>query len=130
VVREAPLEAERNHQLAEIDRRRKMFRAIRPQASVAGRSVILVDDGIATGSTMIAAIHTLRAAGAGEIFVAVPVAPPERLDDIRKRCDTLVCLQAQPEFMAVGQFYQQFDEVTDEEVCELLRASLVHRVIP
>jgi len=60
----------------------------------------------------------------------VPVAPPERLDDIRKLCDKLVCLQAPLEFMAVGQFYEQFREVTDEEVCELLRASLVHHVIP
>ncbi len=64
------------------------------------------------------------------IFVAVPVAPPERLDYIRKRCDTLVCLQAQLEFMAVGQFYERFDEVTDEQVCDLLRSSLVHHVIP
>lgn len=129
-VSEAYLEAERNRQLAEIERRRTMFRVIRPQASVAGRSVILVDDGIATGSTMIAAIHTLRAAGAGEIFVAVPVAPPERLDEIRSLCDKLVCLQAPLEFMAVGQFYETFDEVTDEEVCDLLRSSLVHHVIP
>lgn len=129
-VSEAYLEAERNRQLAEIERRRKMFRAIRPQASVAGRSVILVDDGIATGSTMIAAMHTLRAAAAGEIFVAVPVAPPERLDEIRAQCDKLVCLQSPLEFMAVGQFYERFDEVTDEEVCDLLRASLVHHVIP
>jgi len=129
-VSEAYLEAERNRQLAEIDRRRTMFRAIRPQASVAGRSVIIVDDGIATGSTMIAAIHTLRAAGAGEIFVAVPVAPPERLDEIRSLCDKLVCLQAPLEFMAVGQFYERFDEVTDEQVCDFLRSSLVHHVIP
>ncbi len=129
-VSEAYLEAERNRQLAEIERRRTMFRGIRPQASVAGRSVILVDDGIATGSTMIAAIHTLRAAGAGEIFVAVPVAPPERLDEIRSLCDKLVCLQAPLEFMAVGQFYETFDEVTNEEVCDLLRSSLVHHVIP
>ncbi len=129
-VSEAYLEAERNRQLAEIERRRKMFRAIRPQASVAGRSVILVDDGIATGSTMIAAMHTLRAAAAGEIFVAVPVAPPERLDEIRAQCDKLVCLQSPLEFMAVGQFYERFDEVTDEEVCDLLRTSLVHHMIP
>ena len=60
----------------------------------------------------------------------VAVAPPERLDDIRSLCDTLICLQAPLEFMAVGQFYERFDEVTDEEVCELLRASLVHHVIP
>jgi predicted phosphoribosyltransferase len=129
-VSEAYLEAERNRQLAEIARRRDMFRAIRPQASVAGRSVILVDDGIATGSTMIAAIHTLRAAGAGEIFVAVPVAPPEKLDAIRGLCDTLVCLRAPLDFQAVGQFYERFDEVTDDEVCELLKASLAHHVIP
>jgi putative phosphoribosyl transferase len=118
---EAYLAAERNRQLAEIARRRAMFRAVRPQAQVAGRTVILTDDGIATGATMIAAIHTVRAAGAKWIVVAVPVGSPDRLDAIRPLCDRLVCLEEAAAFWAIGQFYRDFTQVEDDRVVELLR---------
>jgi predicted phosphoribosyltransferase len=98
-----------------------MFRAVRPQAQVAGRTVILTDDGIATGATMIAAIRTVRAAGAKWVVVAVPVGSPDRLDVIRPLCDRLVCLEEPAAFWAIGQFYRDFTQVEDERVVELLR---------
>jgi len=115
------IEAERQRQLAEIARRRTMFRAVRPQADVKGRTVILTDDGIATGATIIAAIHTVRAAGAKEIIVAVPVGATARIDAIRPLCDRVICLQEPEDFWAIGQFYRTFEQVEDERVVELLR---------
>jgi putative phosphoribosyl transferase len=115
------IEAERQRQLAEIARRRTMFRAVRPQADVKGRTVILTDDGIATGATIIAAIHTVRAAGAMEIIVAVPVGATARIDAIRPLCDRVICLQEPEDFWAIGQFYRTFEQVEDERVVELLR---------
>jgi len=120
-VGDAYIEAERKRQLAEIDRRRTMFRAVRPQADVRGRTVVLTDDGIATGATMIAALHTVRAAGAKQIIVAVPVGAPVRIDAIRPLCDRVVCLQEPEAFWAIGQFYRNFEQVEDERVVELLR---------
>lgn len=118
---DAYIEAERKRQLAEIARRRTMFRAVRPQADVRGRTVILTDDGIATGATMIAALHTVRAAGAKEIIVAVPVGAPDRIDAIRPLCDRVVCLEEPEAFWAIGQFYRNFEQVEDDRVVELLR---------
>lgn len=115
------IEAERRRQMVEIDRRREMFRRVRPKAAIAGRTVIVTDDGIATGATMIAALHTVRAAGAAEVIVAVPVASSERLAKIRGLCDRVVCLLEPEVFWAVGQFYRQFEQVDDERVVELLR---------
>jgi len=115
------IEAERQRQLAETARRRTMFRAVRPQADVKGRTVILTDDGIATGATIIAAIHTVRAAGAKEIIVAVPVGATARIDAIRPLCDRVICLQEPEDFWAIGQFYRTFEQVEDERVVELLR---------
>lgn len=111
---------ERSRQLAEIARRRAMYRKVRPAAAVAGRTVILTDDGIATGATMIAAIRTARAAGAREVVVAVPVAAPERLAVIEPLCDRLLCLQSPADFTAVGQFYREFPQVEDARVAKLL----------
>lgn len=112
---------ERRHQLAEIARRGKLFRAVRPQARVTGRSVIVTDDGIATGSTMIAALQAVKVEKPRELIVAVPVASPERLAEVRRWCDDVVCLLAPEVFWAVGQFYLDFRQVEDEEVVELLR---------
>jgi len=120
-VGDAFIEAERQRQLGEIARRKTMFRAVRPQAPIAGRTVILTDDGIATGATMIAALHWVRAAGAKEIIVAVPVGSPDRLDAIRPLCDRLVCLERPEAFWAIGQFYRDFEQVEDARVVELLR---------
>jgi predicted phosphoribosyltransferase len=82
---------------------------------------LLTDDGIATGATMIAAIHTVRTAGAKEIIVAVPVGVTARIDAIRTLCDRVICLQEPEDFWAIGQFYRTFEQVEDERVVELLR---------
>jgi len=118
---DAWIEAERRRQVAEIERRSGIFRRIRPKAPIAGRTVILTDDGIATGATMIAALHTVRAAGAAEVIVAVPVASSERLAAIRGLCDRVICLIEPEVFWAVGQFYRHFAQVEDDRVVELLR---------
>ena len=120
-VGDAYVEAERKRQLVEIERRRTMYRAVRPQAPITGRSVIPTDDGIATGATMIASLRTVRAAGAKEIVVAVPVGAPDRIDAIRPLCDRVVCLLEPEAFWAIGQFYRHFEQVPDERVVELLR---------
>ena len=117
------LNQERHHQLAEISRRKKLFREVRPQAPVAGRSVIVTDDGIATGSTMIAALQVVKTQNPREIIVAVPVVPPDRLEEIRRWCDDVVCLHCPETFWAIGQFYDDFRQVEDEEVVEMLRSA-------
>jgi putative phosphoribosyl transferase len=114
------LAQEINHQLLEIERRKAMFRAIRPAAELKGRTVIVTDDGVATGSTMLAALQTVRLQQPAELIVAVPVAPPDRLEPLAQHCDRLVCLEAPRNFYAVGQFYRSFDQLSDEEACRLL----------
>jgi len=115
------IDAERRRQLDEIDRRKTAIRAVRPRAEIAGRTVILTDDGIATGATMIAALKMVRAAGAREIIVAVPVGAPDRIDALRPLCDRVICLFEPIDFWAVGQFYRHFEQVSDTRVIELLR---------
>ena len=120
-VGESWIAAERRRQLGEIERRREMYRAVRPRAPIAGRTVIVTDDGLATGATMIAALRTVRAAGPAHVVVALPVASPERLPAIRALCDRLECLEEPADFLAVGQFYRSFEQVSDERVVALLR---------
>ncbi len=115
-------------QLAEIERLSRLFRKVRPKAAVTGRSVIVTDDGIATGATMIAALHTVRAEDPCELIVAVPVAPRDRLVEIRAWADLVLCLHVPFAFRAVGQYYRSFTEVGDERVEQLLRDFA--RVIP
>lgn len=117
------LAKERRRRLAEIDMRKKLFRAVKPKATLTGRSVIVTDDGIATGATMLAALQTIRAQGPREIIVAVPVSSPDRLAEVKRHCDDVVCLLTPEEFWAVGQFYEDFSEVEDEQVVNLLRGS-------
>ncbi len=112
---------ERRYQLGEIARRKKLFRGARPPAPVAGRSVIVTDDGIATGSTMIAAVREVQAQGPREVIVAVPVASPDRLEEVRRWCDDVVCLLCPEDFWAIGQYYEDFAPVEDDEVVKLLR---------
>jgi len=116
------LEDERTFQLGLIARRRKLFRAVRPPAVLAGRSVIVTDDGIATGSTMIAALEAARGQDPKEVIVAVPVASPDRVPEIRRHCDDVVCLLTPARFWAIGQFYQDFTQIDDSEAVKLLKA--------
>lgn len=117
------LNDECRHQLAEITRRQKLFRGVRLAAEIEGRSVIVTDDGIATGSTMIAALQVIQKQKPRELIVAVPVASPDRLKEVRRWCDEVVCLLHPEEFWAIGQFYEDFSQVEDEEVVDLLRQS-------
>jgi predicted phosphoribosyltransferase len=119
----AYLSAESRRQYREILRRKEMFRAVRERAPVAGRTVIVTDDGIATGATMMAALQALRAEGPKELIVAVPVASPDRLAEVRQWCDEVVCLNVAEDFHAVGEFYDDFHQVEDEEVIALLKAT-------
>lgn len=118
------MEAEKQLQLATLKMRRERYSAVRPPANPSGRTVILVDDGLATGSTAMAAIHSARAQHAARIVVAVAVAPPDTISRLRKEADEIVCLHAPAEFAAVGGFFKDFSEVTDEDVVRLLRETV------
>jgi putative phosphoribosyl transferase len=108
----------------ESARRMKLYRAGRPPLELAGKTVILVDDGMATGATMRAALMSARSRGAKSIIVAVPVAPAEVLDEIRTEVDVLMCLSSPEQFFGVGGFYEHFPQVQDQEVIDLMQKSL------
>jgi len=116
------IETEREVELAVLRRRRARYTPGRTSVDPAGRIVIVVDDGLATGSTMIAALHALRARRPARLICAVPVAPPDVLSKIGAYADEVICLQTPVNFQAVGQFYSLFDQVEDDEVVKVLSA--------
>jgi predicted phosphoribosyltransferase len=109
-------------ELSELERREREYRAGRPPVDIRDRIVILVDDGLATGSTMRAAVHAARALNPARIVVAAPVAAPATCEDLRNVADEVVCARTPPGFSAVGQWYRDFSQTTDEEVRALLAA--------
>lgn len=117
------IESEKTAQMQTLRKRRAQYTPIRPPIDPAGRTVIVIDDGLATGATMIAALHSLRARGPARLICAVPVAPPETLAKVADLADEVICLETPDFFQAVGQFYQYFPQVEDEEVIQMLKAS-------
>ncbi|MEB2285134.1 MAG: phosphoribosyltransferase [Polyangiaceae bacterium UTPRO1] len=107
-------------QLAEIHRRQSVYRSGRTRVPIAGRTAIIVDDGLATGSTMRAAIRSVRRADPARLVLAVPVAPADTLSELAKEVDETVCLATPEPFGAVGFFYRDFGQTTDDEVTYLL----------
>lgn len=120
-VTESQLEAVIKRESRELKRREAYYRNGRPSADIRGRTVIVVDDGLATGATMRAAIRMLRRGGPASIIVAVPVASARALREVSREADEVVCLNAPRDFQAVGQWYLHFDQTEDEEVRRLLR---------
>ncbi|MEV6228851.1 phosphoribosyltransferase family protein [Saccharopolyspora shandongensis] len=112
-------EVERRERV-ELDRRAKLFRVDRRRVDVVGRTAIVVDDGIATGSTAHAACRVAREQGAARVVLAVPVAPPHALERLEEVTDEQVCLETPGWFMAIGQWYRDFAQTSDAEVVELL----------
>lgn len=115
------IKQETARQLEEIERRRRAYLGSRPRHRIGGRTAIVVDDGIATGATVRAALVGVRRGAPKRLVLAVPVAPPETVERLRTDVDEIVCLQAPVAFFAISQFYVEFPQLSDEEVTDLLR---------
>ena|SRR5438094_3068453 len=105
---------------AELERRDRAYRDGRPPPELCDRTVILVDDGLATGATMRAAVKALRERSAAKVVVAVPVGPPDTCQELAQQADETICLSTPPFFQAVGQYYEDFSQTSDDDVRELL----------
>jgi len=122
-VSEEYLEREIAAQEAETIRRLEAYRAGRPPVDLHGRTAIVVDDGVATGGTAVAALRWARAQGAVTVVLAVPVAPPQTMQRLRREADEVVALETPEPFFAVGEWYRSFDQTSDEEVITALARS-------
>jgi len=114
-------------ELAELERREQLYRGGRPPITVANRNVILVDDGLATGASMRAAVQALHQMKPASVITAVPVGSRDTCDELRSLVDDVVCGECPEPFFAVGTWYSNFQQTTDEEVRELLERVLAHR---
>lgn len=119
-VSDDQLEAATRSELAELERRELTYRGHRPRPQIGGRVVILVDDGLATGASMIAALRALRPLGPRRLVVAVPTAPPDACAEVAAIADEVVCPLTPRPFLSVGQWYEDFSQTSDEEVRTLL----------
>jgi putative phosphoribosyl transferase len=119
-VESSYITSETARQLSEIERRRRVYLGGKPPPALAGRTIIIVDDGIATGSTVRAALRAVRKAGARRIVLAVPVAPEDTIEQLRAEVDDIVCLSSPRPFIAVGAHYAEFPQLADADVVALL----------
>ena len=117
------LNAEIGRQGVEMERREKVYREGKPPLGLKDKTVILVDDGIATGANVKVAVKSVKCQRPKKLILAVPVGPKETIEELKTQVDELVCLATPEIFYAVGQFYQEFSQTTDEEVMEILRES-------
>jgi len=115
------IDAVAQRELIELQRRERDYRGNRPPLDVKGKKVIVIDDGLATGSTMRAAAAALEQEGAAKVIVAVPVAARETCEEFRREVDEIICAMTPEPFRAVGLWYENFDQTTDEEVRDLLQ---------
>ena len=120
-ISDAYIELEKAKQIEEIKRRVKTYRGEYLPTNIEGKIVILVDDGIATGATVRAAIHSLRKGKPSSIVVAIPVGPPDTIKELKQEVDKLICLVSYDPFYAIGQFYADFSQVPDRDVIALLK---------
>jgi predicted phosphoribosyltransferase len=119
-IEEAEFQSVCDRELAEIERRRRRYLGGRAPVDVAGRTAIVVDDGIATGATTRAALRATRMRNPRKLVLAVPVAPTESLAEMRREADDIVCLEDYESFGAIGFYYRDFRQISDEEVIEIL----------
>ncbi len=117
-------------ELAEIERRRQRYIGDRPRAEVEGKVAIIIDDGIATGATTLAAIKAVRSRKPRELILAVPVAPLDSIEKLHSEVDAIVCLDAPRDFGAIGYFYEDFRQVDDEKVIATLKRFPANRPVP
>jgi len=120
------IEAVTARETAELERREHEYRDGRPAPELCDRVVILIDDGLATGATMRAAVKALRQSGTAKIVVAVPVGPPDTCREIEQEADETICLSTPAFFQAVGQYYEDFSQTSDDDVRELLNQATKH----
>jgi predicted phosphoribosyltransferase len=128
-VTEAEFRSVCNGELAEIERRRRRYLGSSERLDISGRAAIVIDDGIATGATTLAALRAARARGPSKLILAVPVAPTDTLARIREVADDVVCLELHDNFGAIGLFYSDFRQTSDREVIEILARFSPHRAV-
>jgi putative phosphoribosyl transferase len=129
-VYEEYVRQETEYQRAEIARRLQAYRGDRPLPTIEGRTVVVVDDGVATGATMRATLRSLRASNPKELILAIPVGPPDTVASLEEEADRVICLSTPLLFWAVGAFYDLFSQTSDEEVQQLLEDAFSPGVLP
>ena len=117
------VETERKRQLDEVERRMAAYRGDRPRPEIRGRTIILVDDGVATGATVRASLQALRQSEPGRLILAVPIGPAQTIQELRSLADEVVVVATPEPFWAIGRFYRVFGQTSDEEVVQLLRVA-------